>query len=188
MNIDCTNNIVVTTESWSGNGWCNCNLYIEQVSIYRHHVVFSYARIFHNSLVVGFGVTLSNHYITKIIAKNGPYSNIHNFRILDPETVPYHFMYDRFLFIVQKTFNVITCYQPDTKIETCISIPQGMTHKEFELNSLCVFIKLWHQLPFGSKRAYDPQLMEWPEIICSSPKEVIPVSCKSYYDLLIVCG
>lgn len=91
--------------------------------------------------------------------------------------MPQCFMYDGFLFVVRLLGRSLVWRQYDTKTKTQTIVPK-YSKKEFADSGLTLFIRTWHKLPFGSKRVFDPALLEYSKVIDIS---TVPIPIRKYH-------
>lgn len=91
--------------------------------------------------------------------------------------MPQCFMYDGFLFVVRLLGRSLVCRQYDTKTKTQTIVPK-YSKKEFAESGLTRFIRAWRKLPFGSKRVFDPTLLEYSKVIDIS---TVPIPIRKYH-------
>lgn len=115
----------------------------------------------------------------RILTKDGTHRFNHYGKYpTDSLLLPHCFMYDRFLFVTRLFGSGLICRQYDTGVRTQLDVGK-YSEKEFIESGTVLFIKAWRQLPFGSKRSFDPELLEHPKIINIT---AIPVPVRKYHE------
>lgn len=175
------NDIIVTESYWIQNGEKH-HSYITQVNIYAKVIVIYSITDFRANFTRLIGLWI----VSKTLEFDKKYHYRITFGSIDDLLMQECFMYDRFIFVITSQGHRLFCEQPDTITNTRITT-DIYNKKEFKEQSLRLFIKSWRRMPFGSKRTYDPTLLECPKIVSVFAIPVpIRLYHKSYCDLIIV--
>lgn len=181
------NNIIVTTEQMTKNKIIQIKAQISKVEIYDHFILV-YSSYNRSGLSTLFGPCLHKFVDVNIVSKTTVGHDCGHYILIDAnQTIEQQsFLYDHFLFVIEVFNDKLKCYQPDTNIFTSCNITET-DRKEFAANSLNLFVKIWHKMPFGSKRTFDPALLRDSKTIFAADT---PVPTRSYNirysDLIVV--
>lgn len=181
------NDIVVTDKQMTRNKVVEFTARVSRVEIYRDFIIV-YSSYTSTGSIKIFGSYLYKFVDVNIVSKiSGQYEYGHCSVVGENQTIEHKcFLYDHFLFIVRVYKDTLICYQRDTETNTRCSITED-EYKEFTKVGLNQFIKAWHQLPFGSKRTFDPALLKSPKTIYAEDTPVpARVYNKQYADLDII--
>lgn len=194
LDVDVPNNLLITTDCWIRGSCIGSKRIasIKKIEVYKKYIIFSHT----NEINIVNDTNSSDSLdailtVLEVVSKETARKSYSTCFISDHDKIlsPLCFMYDHLPFVTQVMFNTLYCCQPTTDVNTRIeSSLESFDQKTFELNGLNMFIGAWHKLPFGSKRRFDPSLLECPKTIYSRPFEVIAIKyCREYCDLLTVC-
>lgn len=169
------NTLFVTDRYWSHDN-VKRKMYISQVTIYDKLIVIYHVVDFHkehkpmsrtSEIIV---IHKQSGVMGHIMELGGP---------KDSMPLQKTFMYDHFLFILYIFKEHVKCYQHETGVIT--KFVAKYSKKEFDLNALTLFMRAWSRLPFGSKRTYDPTLLEHPKI---ASIWLTPIPVREYHKAL----
>lgn len=164
------NAIFVTDRYWSREK--TRKMYVAQVAIYEKFIVIYNVVEFHKE---------PPHRSTRIfIVQKNLHVKSHVYDLYGPKDdtpLQQTFMYDHFLFVLYMIGDRIKCCQYNTGATT--EFVANYSKKEFILNALTLFIRSWRRLPFGSKRTFDPDLLDYPRVINTF---TLPVPVRKYHE------
>lgn len=93
-------------------------------------------------------------------------------------------LYDHFVYMIVFSDETNTIYQPDTGVHSIINFDDSCP-EYLRKDVLTYYLKLWRRLPHGSKRAYNPILMEYPKRLYPEDPKKMKIN-DGFKDLVVI--